>query len=436
MRVLVIGGYGVIGSAIVAQLLARGHSVLALGRNRKSADKAFTQSDWPQIDWVIKDLNALTEAEGWSEILVGIDGVINAAGALQTGLRDNLSTVHDHSIKALVRACEMAGVANFVQISAPDAQAGSALDFYSSKATGDNHVKKSQLNWVIMRPGIVIGRTAYGGTHLLRAVASFPYVQPVIFSKKRAQTVGLTDVAHVASDAVEGKLSFRSDFDLVEDNSHSFSEILALYRNWLGIAPARFEINVPLWLAWLGAKLADGLSWLGWRLPFRTTSLRVMHDNVLGDSAGFKAVSTRKVSSLRETLAAMPASSVERVHARISLLMPLLLITLSGFWLASGIIGLRHVEQAIAVLPDTMDGHMARTFVIIGSVVDIALGLLIWLRKWTRAACLGMVFVTLIYLIGASVITPHLWADPMGVLVKSIPAMILALFTSFFLEER
>ncbi|MEE9347144.1 MAG: SDR family oxidoreductase, partial [Robiginitomaculum sp.] len=324
----------------------------------------------------------------------------------------------------------------FVQISAPDAQASSKHVFYSTKAAGDSHVKRSGLDWMIMRPGLVIGRAAYGGTHLLRAMASFPSVQPVIFSKKRVQTVALTDVALVACDGAEGKISSGSDFDVLEDDSHSFGEILALYRKWLGIAPARFEINIPLWMARIGAKAADGLAWLGWRLPFRTTSLRVMEDNVLGDSAKFKTVSTRKLRTFAETLAAMPASNVERFHARISLFLPLLLITLSGFWLASGIIGLLHVKQAIAVLPETMDAHMARAFVLTGSGVDIGLGLLIWLRKWTRAACLGMGFVTAIYLVSATFITPHLWADPMGPLVKSIPAMALALFTSFFLEER
>ena len=38
-----------------------------------------------------------------------------------------------------------------------------------------------------------------------------------------------------------------------------------------------------------------------------------------------------------------------------------------------------------------------------------------------------MIGLTLAYALAASVVTPHLWADPMGVLVKMLPVALLAL---------
>ena len=85
-----------------------------------------------------------------------------------------------------------------------------------------------------------------------------------------------------------------------------------------------------------------------------------------------------------------------------------------------------------------MDHALANpaAFVLIGSTIDIALGLALLWRPWARAAAWGMIVVTATYLIAGSIFTPYLWADPLGPLVKPIPAAILALVCAALLEER
>ena len=46
------------------------------------------------------------------------------------------------------------------------------------------------------------------------------------------------------------------------------------------------------------------------------------------------------------------------------------------------------------------------------------------------------VLTTLVYLIAATLYAPALWLDPLGPLVKAIPAAILALLTPALLVER
>ncbi len=52
------------------------------------------------------------------------------------------------------------------------------------------------------------------------------------------------------------------------------------------------------------------------------------------------------------------------------------------------------------------------------------------------AAALGMITLTLAYLAGGTVLTPNLWADPLGPLVKAIPAMCLAVVALALAEDR
>jgi hypothetical protein len=119
------------------------------------------------------------------------------------------------------------------------------------------------------------------------------------------------------------------------------------------------------------------------------------------------------------------------------MLLPFLVATLSAFWLVSGLVGLWRMDAAAAVLADTdLSGGTARALVLAGAVADMALGLLVLVRRLARPACLAMIALTLAYLVSGTVLTPHLWADPLGPFVKTIPAAMLALVAWTVLEPR
>ncbi len=431
-RILVIGAYGFIGSAIARMLAGAGYPVRGLGRSAARGRRML-----PGIDWVEGDLRAMTTPEDWTAALDGASAVVNAAGALQDGARDSLRAVHDRAIRALLAACAAQGVRRFVQISAAGVAPGASSEFFRSKARGDQAVRASGLDWVILRPGLVIGPDAYGGTALLRGLAAFPLVQPVVLGGAPVQTVALADVARAACRAAEGKLPPGTEADLVTPEPQPLREIIAGFRHWLGIPPARREIALPGWVARPAAAVADALGWLGWRSPLRSTSLAALTGGVRGDPAPWQALTGETLPGLRDTLAAFPATVQERWFARLYLALPLALAVLSLFWLASGLIGLWQWRAAAALLaPANLPDGLAAALVRAGSVADIALGLAVLVRPWARAACFGMAGLGLVYLALGTILTPWLWADPLGALVKVLPGIALALVTAAMLEER
>jgi hypothetical protein len=95
------------------------------------------------------------------------------------------------------------------------------------------------------------------------------------------------------------------------------------------------------------------------------------------------------------------------------------------------------LKDAIAVLTASgVDAALATRAVIGGSLVDIALALLLIWRPTAARALQGMLLVTVGYLLGGSLVRPDLWLDPMGPLLKSIPAAFLALAALVTLDER
>jgi uncharacterized protein YbjT (DUF2867 family) len=429
LRVLILGGYGFIGREIASRLIAAGHEITGVGRSIDVGKRLL-----PEATWIATDIAKLQTPVAWHNHLEGIDAVVNAAGALQSGRRDNVEAIHHLAIAALVSACEAQGVDRLVQISAAGANASANTQFMRSKARGDSCVKTSSLRWIIVRPGLVVGANAYGGTALIRVLSSIPIVQPIAFGNQQIQTVSAHDLAEVTVDALDGQLPAQTEFDLVEDEQHTLLSIVQQFRVWLGVRSARTQIAIPDWVLYAFVTVADIFGHLGWRSPLRTTTMRVLSGGVIGDPSVFRQISDRKLLSLTQSLSRMPSTLQERWFARLYFTMPAAIGVLAIFWLLTGLIALLNLETATVMTGLSAD--VGKWAVIFGAGIDIGLGASILYRPWARSACWGMVVVTVFYLLVGSIVRPDLWADPLGPLVKTLPVLMLAVVAGLMLEER
>jgi uncharacterized protein YbjT (DUF2867 family) len=429
VRILILGASGFIGSAIGHALLARGDELRALGR-----DPGRNRATLPAAEWVAGDLRQLTEPNAWTALLYGIDAVINASGALQSGLRDDLVAVQDRAIAALVRAAEQAGVQRFVQISA--AGAGTQpREFMQTKARGDEAVAASGLSYTILRPGLVIGRNAFGGTELLRSTAGLPLVGIEIAGTGEVQCVALADVVVATLRGLDG---LEGSYDLVEADSRPLGTIIALHRRWLGLPSPRIVLRMPIAALRPLSLVADALGWLGWRSPLRSNAVAALVQGVRGDVAATRAALGREPLSLTETLVALgPAGKADRWHARLSSLYPIALAALFVLWLAGGAVGLANLDHAAVVLETGgLKADLARALVIAGSLADLAIAAGLLVRPALKWALGGGAALAAAYAIGATIVRPDLWLDPLGSMVKVVPVIALSLLCLAMAEER
>lgn len=431
MRVLVLGAYGFIGLATARHLHLAGHEVVGFGR-----DVLLGQRLLPEITWVGADLARLSSHEAWLPFLDRIDAVVNASGALQDSPRDDLAATQRDAIEALIRACEKHSVRVFVQISAPGADPSAGTAFLRTKGEADQALTRSALDWFILKPGLVIGANAYGGTALLRMLAGLPYVQALVLGQSKVQTVALDDVADAVRACLAGEIRGRSVFDLVAAEVHTLGDLVACFRRWLGLPAAKIAIELPEMVGSAIARLADLAGWFGWRSPLRSTALRVLSGGILGDPRPWRAATGNDLIGLDATLARLPSTRQERIFARAQLALPCLILTLAAFWLLSGLIGLWQWQRAVAVLPAAIPSWLAAGFVILGAIADIAIGVAFLFRRWLVRAALAAIAVSLAYLVAGTVVTPALWSDPLGPFVKVLPAIALALAVLALAEER
>jgi hypothetical protein len=78
----------------------------------------------------------------------------------------------------------------------------------------------------------------------------------------------------------------------------------------------------------------------------------------------------------------------------------------------------------------------ANATTVLSSLIDIGVGLAIAVRRMSRAGLVAGICVSLSYMIGAAVLTPELWIEPLGALVKTGPAIVLMLVALAISDDR
>ena len=141
--------------------------------------------------------------------------------------------------------------------------------------------------------------------------------------------------------------------------------------------------------------------------------------------------------TLAAALAAEPASVQERWFSGLYLLKALIFTVFALFWIVTFVIS---VGPGYGIGKELMlkagAGPLAGPSVIAGAFADLAIGLGIAWRRTSRIALWAALLLSLFYLVAGSILTPWLWAEPLGPMTKIFPIMCLNLVALAILEDR
>jgi hypothetical protein len=306
-----------------------------------------------------------------------------------------------------------------------------------TKGQADAFLASLDIDWIILRPALVIAPDAYGGTAMIRALASLPAVIPNFARATRIQTVSVTDVAETVARCVNGELAARRSYDLAHPQIHTLSDIVAIHRQAMGQEPAR-TVNCPSWLAHIIGRLADGAGLLGWRSPLRTTALRQLAAGVVGDPSGWIAAMNIRPESLSDSLRRYSPGLEALWFGRLYALKPLIIVALSFLFVASGIVALGPGFSAARniLMSAGIGSENATGLTLLGGVVDIIAGFAVLVRPLAKAGLAAMALLCLAYLVLGTLLVPALWADPLAPFVKIAPVLVLVAIAAAILEDR
>jgi uncharacterized protein YbjT (DUF2867 family) len=426
MRILVTGATGLVGASICARLLAEGHDVVRVVRRPAGANRQNV---------VILDMAEAVTPGHWQPHLAGIDAVVNCAGVLQDSAREKTRQVHTDAAAALFLACEQAGIRKVIHFSAIGVEREQPSTFSQSKLAGDEALMARDLDWVILRPSVVLGRPAFGASALFRGLAALP-ILPLMPGTGRLQVVQLDQVVSTVLFFLRPESPSRLALELAGPEALSMAEVVAHYRRWFGWKRAR-EVILPDWIARVLYRLGDFAGWLGWRPPMRTNAAKEITRGAVGDPQPWTAMTGIQPTSLASALSANPATVQERWFAGLYFVKPAVFVVLPFFWIMTGIISLTTGwRSGVELLINTAVGALAELAVVAGALADILIGGLIAWRPTSRSGLWGAIAISLFYAIAGTILRPDLWNEPLGPLMKILPILVLHFAALAILEER
>lgn len=424
MRILLVGGTGLIGSAIYGRLTTEGHECILVSRHLTAA---------PDKHQIPLDVARTTDPSTWTGLLTGVDAVINTAGALQG---QDMQGVHVTGSSALYAASERAGVRRVILFSAIGIDRDARSEFSRSKRDGEAALMARDLDWVVLRPSIVVGRPAYGGSALLRGLAALP-ILPVMPDTAAIQPVLLDDVVDTVLFFLQPDAPSRIALDLAGPRQIAFSDAVARFRSWLRWKPA-YHLHLPSWLASAAYRAGDVAQMLGWGTPVNSTAQAEMQRGATGNPEPWWQLTGIRPRDLDVALAREPASVQERWFARLYALKPLIFGIFGLFWIGTGIISLGPGwEIGMSLLREgSLPEKVAALTVTAGALADIVVGLAILWRPLSRYGLWAALIISLSYAVIGTVLVPRLWADPLGPMLKIWPVLMLNLVAMAIREDR
>jgi uncharacterized protein YbjT (DUF2867 family) len=249
MRVAITGGTGFVGGHLAAHLCRQGHQVVLVARGVDQRPWAREVLRLPRTTLVRAGIG---DADGLARAFAGCQAVAHCAGINRQLGRQTYQAVHVRGTANVVRAAEQAGVRRLALLSFLRARPGCGSAYHESKWAAEELVRASDLEWTVLKPGMIYGRGDHMLDHLSHALHTFPVF--VRLGRGRVRPLAVQDVVRVLEAAlIDGRLPRRT-VALVGPTELALEDAVGLVGQVLGKHPpmVRLPTGTLLYvLAWL-----------------------------------------------------------------------------------------------------------------------------------------------------------------------------------------
>ena len=160
--ILLTGANGFVGSHVLPEVLRAGHGVVALVRTRRAADRMLERlphADRLRVRIALGDVtDPISLPAAFSSRTGNVDAVVHLVAIPRdfNGGRE-LRRVNTDGTRNVVEAAQAAGVRRVIHQSAMGVVDDPQLHYASSKAQGEEIVRRSGLDWTILKPSLLWG---------------------------------------------------------------------------------------------------------------------------------------------------------------------------------------------------------------------------------------------------------------------------------------
>lgn len=235
-KIVILGGTGFVGRALVHRLQAAGHRLLVLSRNRERLRHLLIYPSVQVLSCNPYDQAALVRHLQDANAVVNLVGILNGPGRSGRGFE----RAHVQLTKTLIDACRQAGVSRLLQMSALNAGNGSS-HYLRTRGEAEALVKDSGLDWTLFQPSVIFG-PGDGFFCRFAGLLKLAPLLPLARAGARFAPVYVFDVAEAFARALERPEAIGRTYPLGGPTTATLAELVRYTAGVLGLKRAVLPI--------------------------------------------------------------------------------------------------------------------------------------------------------------------------------------------------
>ncbi|MCB2179748.1 NmrA family NAD(P)-binding protein [bacterium] len=275
--ILVTGGTGFIGQALIRHLLENGNEVRTLLRPSTESPVLPTGLS------VEVALSSINDERNLRAAVAGVDTIFHLVGGEWDGTSVDLAQVEIEGTKTLLRVAQEAGVKRIIYLSHIGADRASAFPVIKVKGIVEEYIRRSGMDYTIVRSGLVYGPGDHFTTALAKLMAVYPFlffvpapgtalVQPVWVEDLAIGMTWMLDNPEMVNQTIEiGGPEFLS----IEEVVRMVMQAAGMERLLVHLRPSYLRI-VAVTLEYMYPDFPHSVYWLDYLANDRTTAIDSM----------------------------------------------------------------------------------------------------------------------------------------------------------------
>lgn len=195
MRIAITGGTGFVGSHLARRLAGEGHDLVLVARGVDERSRTLPDD----VRFVAA---SVTDGERLRDALDGCEAVAHLAGINRERGTQTYENVHVRGTRAVVEAARDAGASTLVLTSYLRARPDCGSGYLESKWAAEEIVRRSGLNYTVLKPGVVYGPGDQLLTQVVRSLVTVPIFPRVGFRPRRIRPLAIADLVDVLEAAL------------------------------------------------------------------------------------------------------------------------------------------------------------------------------------------------------------------------------------------